>query len=230
MVGVAMKRFLLIAVVSIAVLRADPTPALTWTSDAVFIAGGGFAGSTPTGIDVGFSCLGCGLNFLAARPFTVTSPGTFVLSTVISLDGESTNCRIFAFCAPSAVFSAALDGDTSVETGDIFSFGGPSQHFTDSGSDTVDCGPDAQCLASLFLEDHRSNSIALGLGNYFLEEDYTVSGGGLDPFLRFDIQASLVPTPEPRGGIIIVAGALLMVAVLNRARGHWINAKTNPLN
>jgi hypothetical protein len=216
-----MKRFLLIAVVSIAVLRADPAPALTWTSDAVSVSG--VVSTTSTGMIAFGSCLGCGFAFFADRTFTVTSPGTFVLSTVISLDGDSTNCRIFSFCLPFARFVGEIDGETNVGT-DIF-FGGPnSQHFADSGSDTVDCGADdAQCLAIFDLEDHRSNSIILGLGDYILFENYTGFGGGADPFFRYSIDASLVPTPEPKGGII-VAGALLVAVSLKVTRGGFLNS------
>src|SRR6266567_1795082 len=105
-----MKRFLLIAVVSIAVIRADPVSALTWTSDAFLVDGFTNVLTRPDGMDVQSTCSSsCDLNFLAERTFTVTSAGTFLLRTVVSFDGESSNCGVFISCLPFASFAGGID-------------------------------------------------------------------------------------------------------------------------
>ena len=73
------------------------------------------------------------------------------------------------------------------------------------------------------IDDSRTNSVVLGLGDYILEEGYTVFADGLNAGLSAEFDASLVPIPEPRGAISIVAGALLVIASLKRIRTRSMN-------
>src|ERR1035438_1459113 len=110
-----MRQLFLILFGATSLLRADTTPNLIWTGDPVSLGGlsggiGGFAASsTLTGFEVGTNCFdggepGCNESFDVLRNFTVTSPGAFVLSTNIAINGQAFNCFPNR-CSPIAFLS-----------------------------------------------------------------------------------------------------------------------------
>jgi hypothetical protein len=209
---------------SVPLLNADPAPGFIWTGDAVLspqlqAIDGGLI-TTPNGFDFTASCdsyVGCGGNFEVDRNFTVSSPGSFVLSTDITAGGSDFNCGIFS-CQPYAFLSASYRTSSSICPGvssvclgadqlDIAGSGSSASGTTDmSGIGCQDVGSD--CAAFLNLSDARSVSVDLGVGDYTLDQMYSVmvSGNGFTEFsASFD--TTLIAAPEPRPSTALLAVA-----------------------
>jgi hypothetical protein len=139
-----------------------------------------------------------------------------VLSTIATAGGTAFSCFPDR-CAPEAFLSISYSGSNYFD-GSIEGFAGLSG----SGSDTVafDTADDLGCLeegatcnAYVNLANAGSVIVDLGLGDHDLEESYTVSGtsGTGDINVGSDFNFSLVPTPEPKGDVVLLAVAFLVL-------------------
>lgn len=231
---------------------ADPVPSLVWTGDPT--GGGVFpdcqdgGGTTPeattNGIDTMAFCLGsAGFNggeFIVDRTFTVTSPGDFLLSTSVLLSGTGANCYPLG-CFSSAQVEVSEGGVTELFLGSVYSGAGPVGGLSGpslSGSSTTNCGSSLVCETFLGLYPNpivgnESEVVYLGLGDYTLEQDYTLFEDGIEPSGGGDFNTCLVtgslpsscvfPTPEPRWQIFIslapfIAGIVTRLRSCTRAR------------
>jgi hypothetical protein len=216
-----MRKLLLLALGSIALLRADTTPSLTWTGDPTPSSGasGLFDSSaTPTGFEVDVNCSAggdCGVSFGVSRDFTVTSPGAFILSTNIALGGEAFNCYP-SRCSPVAYLSISYNGFADnaglALTGSASSTVGPTD--PSNGISCLEAGSD--CIAFVNLSSASSQIVNLGPGASELDETYNVTGtsGTGDTIVGGTFDFSLVPTPEPRYSFLFLAVAFILLACL----------------
>src|ERR1035438_260943 len=107
-------RRLLLLFVTVAVLARSDLPALVWTADpTTYVAfGSGNANATSSGMQVSGFCFEtdtrCGVQASFFRYFTVTSPGTFVISGSIENEVNSDNCIPIA-CEPSASVTSSFN-------------------------------------------------------------------------------------------------------------------------
>jgi len=192
-------------------------PSLVWTGDPYSSPSGGILGADANPTDTGMMVYGycfeegpsCGGQFFWYRPFTITSPGTFVFSAAVTDELFATNC--LQGCAPSAsVFAMFTVSDQLTDTG-----------LSDSGSasNPGTCDPILGCQVTLNLSDSESSLITLGDGNYALYETYNgYADASGEVSLDFQGEFSLVPTPEPKTNIGI-ATALAMMLLLKARSG-----------
>ncbi len=216
----AASSLLLLASCFVAIASADSLPpSLVWTADPIAYAldtgTGALAEATDTGMTVDGGCVAfgpsCGADFIWYRTFTVTSPGTFVLSASASDELGAFNCWAGGGCASSATVSA------SFTVSDLLTF---STILSGSGSATnpATCPP-IGCQVSLDLTDSETSLITLGVGNYELFETYNGyadASGNLT--IDFQGQFSLVPTPEPKADIAVIGLAFAIMLLLKRTR------------
>jgi len=205
-----MRPLLLASFVVTAILHADTAlPSLIWTGSTT---GGGT--DTLDGVEISGVCTpesekSCGAEGLAERTFTVTSPGLFVLSTLAELSFSSASYDIGQGFSPAAELFAEFEDQAF----DGFLLGS-------SGSSIVPCGPSnilpsGFCLVETSLNLSTgwvSEQLYLDSGDYTFQQGFAfdAAGSGLvDGTGTFD--GNLVPTPEPRGGIAVLAGAFLVL-------------------
>jgi hypothetical protein len=188
-------------------------PNLVWTGDPVASESGVgdiqvSVRASATVMTVTGSCFiaatSCDANFMWDRPFTVTSPGDFVLS-------ESMQDSILAFncvpdqCQPTSFASA--------------SFSGISNQGTLLSGSSSGANPGSEVIFS--FSNSQSTVLTLGLGDYFLVENYSeIANGSGDISSVLNGDFSLVPMPEPRIAAYILAAALLGAV--------WLQARSRP--
>lgn len=225
----------------IVVASASPAPpSLVWTGDPIinpatlYVDGiGGASGfSTDTGMQVLAGCTGigdfCGLGFTLSRAFTVTSPGTFVLTSSVENDAEASNCLPFPGCSSEADLSDSVSSFVGVL--------GMGLGYSPSGSagpvyaePIYSDGSSDYNPAEVFLNVNNSQFtiLTLGLGDYTLEEDYFgIAQGTGETNISVDGRFSLVPTPEPRGGIafMIVSFSIALCLIVRSKRDKLLRA------
>jgi hypothetical protein len=141
------------------------------------------------------------LSGVAFRDFTVTSPGTFVVSGSVNVSMGASNC-IPIECNTSSflIFGFSLSNDLSPG----IEFGGSDSAFS----------PNTEVDSS--LSDSQSAVIGLAVGDYVLTEDlygHAIGSGSLG--WDFNGDFSLVPTPEP----IQLPGLAVAIILLACLRG-----------
>jgi hypothetical protein len=217
--GVSMRcvgMLLLIGLGCVIAASADALPSLVWDGDPTVQANGGEqvdSYGTTTGMEMGGACYApdnqCFLNFDVQRNFTVTSPGTFVLTGSVYNDVESYDCDPGGCPSPSY---AELYPGTSFDVSPVgfgFSFSGSGVAGPVYASYTpYDC---CGSEVTLDMTDTRTELLTLDVGNYTLGEAYNGSAfGSGDTQIVFSGDFSLVPTPEPIGDIPMLAAAMLI--------------------
>jgi hypothetical protein len=200
----------------LAIAAADTLPpSLVWTGDPTSY--GGIANATDTGMAISDSCLpgpNCFSSDAWTRTFTVTSPGTFVLSGSVTENAGASNCDPFA-CSPSASISNTFTLLTSV----MFASGGLD--LSGSGSATSPTGCGTQCGAFINLSDAESVDVNLGIGNYTLLGDYNESTNSTgDMYVELQGDLNLVPTPEPREAVVLLVLPFVTLLWRRRYRGR----------
>ena len=206
-------RVIVILTVGAWLLKADGVPpSLVWTGDAttllVYGPTGGSGGDLPDGLESEIGCGddigGCFGTFTNSRTFSVVSPGVFSFTTDAYSSGSFFNG------AGGPIYGGAL---VYVNFSDTDSIIGPtsfSQGVSDSGSNSQDCSeaPYGVCDASVTLSDSANNFVFLPIGDYTLEQSYSFFdyGSGDLAFGNYlSVTTTLVPTPEPRFGIVLLA-------------------------
>jgi hypothetical protein len=199
---------LLISLCSVAVANADVVPSFVWDgSPAVYFLGNeayASAAESPTGITIsGDSFEPANTDVLEISVFAglnVTSPGTFFLSASSGTGLEALACDPGSICTPSSTASVSANFSESVTAGLGYLVLSGSGSAASQGTEVF-----------LNLSDAQSESITLGLGDYTLFEEYAgYARASGDVGIDFRDDISLVPAPEPRAGIVLLAMALLI--------------------
>jgi hypothetical protein len=198
--------FLAILLVSSGVVFADALPpALVWSGTATVSGGSFLDGSVqapivlvaPPGLRVdaqenGFT------DYTVTTGFTVTASGDFLFSSS-------------AYYSPSEIGSASEIGFFASFSGniDILDSGNNqvfSELLSDSGSARFDCDPFFSCDAPLSLSDSDFGIVDLPIGHYTLEVNYSDNQDGAPAFGGNEVEANLVPTPEPHELALLFSG------------------------
>jgi len=208
------RSLFLIGVCSVAIASANSvTPSLVWTEDAV--------GSLDisTGMQAIANCDSdiniCSTTRDDSRSFTVLSPGEFVLTTAVTVSAEASSYSIGLGYLPIGEVSANMIAFSTVAGPDNI-----VQDSYDSGSNT--CIPQQQdgppaCLVFLGFNDSQSEILDLGVGNYVLSGNYTVTAGGSLPAAYSTIDTTIVPTPEPTSCSILLTVAFCLALPIRMA-------------
>jgi hypothetical protein len=211
--GARMKSlFLAILLVSAGVVHADTLPpALVWSGTETDSGGSFLDGSvqapivfTPPGLVVdaqenGFT------DYTVTTGFTVTASGDFLFSSSAYYSPREIcslpSCEIGFFASFSGKIEILDSGNNQVF----------SELLSDSGSPPFDCDP--SCAGSLWLSDSDFGIVDLPIGNYTLEVNYSDNQDGAPAFGNNEVEANLVPTPEPHElGLLIIGLALILLA------------------
>jgi len=204
--------------------RADPTYAWTGNPSIPSVACAfpdegpdqGSLGITPTdtGLLISGQCastfgFGSDVVLSVARAFTVTSPGLFNLSST------ATDSFTGSQCMP--VHCDFLDSGFSLTISDTITISGPT-NFSVSFSDSGSALWEVPGVGFLTLSGGQSGLVNLGVGDYTIEQDYsTVNTNYGDAIATESVVSSLtpfVPTPEPRGAIVVLAVAFVLFSLL----------------
>jgi hypothetical protein len=211
---------------------ADPLPPLVWTGGTYIDASPEFPASVDafaTATDTGFTVFGycsdigneCYSSFDADRTFTVTSPGSFLISGSELTSVSALECDP-ASCHASSYVSASFDGDIIIPFGDdVFEFSG------------VRSAHSPNFEVTLQFSDAQSDVVRLPLGNYALMEYYSLASyGSGDISMDYHLQDSIVPMPipEPRGYVVFLGAAFAIMCgrKLGRDRIALRGERTGP--
>lgn len=210
-------KLFILALLGAAIVNADSVPGtLIWDGDVVDYGGAGFyvpvAFPIDTGMRISADCFqdynSCGGDIDAYRGFTVTSAGSFVFTTSVNVETLSNLCDPES-C--KSIPSATESVDYGFNIGDLSGMEPPpaTYHVYDVVTAT---GYTSPMGADGDWTENTSSEIYLGVGDYVLSVSFIggASGSG-DTSLDFNGTYSLVPTPEPRGDIAVLAIALLIL-------------------
>jgi len=207
-------KFLLLSILAVGMVRADPVIVWSGTFTDTFDIGQAAPSITLTDTRVASSQNamdfdGLYQTYTVDTNFTVTVAGEFLFSSIAFLSNSGSSCNPTG-CHPvdNEFFPFAINYSAQAAITGPAAF---SESLSDSGSTPYTCGDPDICFASLGLNNGTSEIVDLATGNYTLALKFAGEGTSIgDNFGQGGITTNIVATPEPGTLWIVLAGIAIM--------------------